>query len=308
RTLERRFLAMLNPSLNHRTAGRSAVLAVCAAAIFLTVTLAAVTAPEQTPKPPTFSTAVSAVASVAASATPTAAAVLPAPVRKTGVAKPLAAAAAAQQPLDGSLIGAVSDSTGALVPGVTVTVSSIERVTGLGVRENPVETIVSNEAGVFQFRALTPGEYSLKAELPGFTIFRKTGLRIVSSETLKENIVLVIGNVVQRVEVKAAGQPKPQLPAGTPQRIRIGGNIQAANLISQVRPVYPENARYAGLEGTVHLRGIIATDGTLIALRVVGYGDADLGSAALEAVRQWRYRPALLNNTPIEVFTEIDVE
>ena len=64
----------------------------------------------------------------------------------------------------------------------------------------------------------------------------------------------------------------------------------------------------AGIEGTVHLQGVIGTDGTLVALRVITRTDADLTNAALESVRQWRYKPALLNNEPVEIVTDIAVE
>jgi protein TonB len=82
----------------------------------------------------------------------------------------------------------------------------------------------------------------------------------------------------------------------------------AANLISQVKPIYPASAQSAGREGTVHLQGIIGVDGSLIGLRVLSSPDPDLAVAAFEAVRQWRYRPTLLNNVPVEVITDIDVD
>jgi periplasmic protein TonB len=75
-----------------------------------------------------------------------------------------------------------------------------------------------------------------------------------------------------------------------------------------VRPIYPQTTRDGGIEGTVHLQGIIGADGTLIGLRVISSNDPDLAAAALESVRQWRYRPTLLNNVPVEVITEIDVD
>ena len=86
------------------------------------------------------------------------------------------------------------------------------------------------------------------------------------------------------------------------------GNVIAPNLISQVKPAYPQSARDAGIEGIVRIQGIIAADGSLIALRAVNNPDADLTKAAIEAAKQWRYRPALLNNEPIEVPTELEVE
>jgi protein TonB len=78
------------------------------------------------------------------------------------------------------------------------------------------------------------------------------------------------------------------------------------NLIYRVRPVYPSLARQARVQGTVELRAIISKAGTIENLVVVR-GHPMLSAAALEAVRQWRYRPYLLNNEPIEVETEITV-
>ena len=299
---------MLNPSLNHRSASRVATLIVCAVTTAVTLPLAAMRAPEEGSEVLTLP-AVLATASAPVPSPPALAAATVAPKRALArKPTPPPEPGPAQGLADGSLFGGVYDSSGAAVPGVTVTVLAIERNNGVGVRENVVATDTSGETGGFQFRALTPGEYSLRAELRGFATYRKDGLRIVSSQTLKENVTLFVGNVVQRVEVVTTGQPKPPTPAGTPQRIRVGGNVVASRLISQVRPIYPQSARDAGIEGTVHLQGFIAKDGTLMALRVLSTNDRDLTAAALEAARQWRYQPALLNGEPIEVLTEIDVD
>ena len=88
----------------------------------------------------------------------------------------------------------------------------------------------------------------------------------------------------------------------------MGGNVIAANLISQVKPAYPQSARDAGIEGIVHLQGLIGTDGTLIGLSPLNFINNDLLNAAMDAVRQWRYKPTLLNNEPVQVLTTIDVE
>ena len=77
-------------------------------------------------------------------------------------------------------------------------------------------------------------------------------------------------------------------------------------MIYRVQPVYPLLARQARIQGAVELRAIISKSGTienLVALR----GHPMLIPAAINAVRQWRYRPYLLNNEPIEVETEITV-
>jgi len=92
----------------------------------------------------------------------------------------------------------------------------------------------------------------------------------------------------------------------TPQRIRVGGNVQAANLINQVRPVYPPLAKQARISGTVELSAIIGKDGRVQDLKVVR-GHPLLVQSALDAVKNWIYKPTLLNGEPVEVSTTIDV-
>lgn len=89
-------------------------------------------------------------------------------------------------------------------------------------------------------------------------------------------------------------------------RIRVGGVIENAMLINRVMPQYPAIARTAHVSGTVELHAIIAKDGTIEELSYVS-GPALLVKAAMDAVKQWRYRPTLLNGEPVEVETTIDV-
>jgi periplasmic protein TonB len=78
------------------------------------------------------------------------------------------------------------------------------------------------------------------------------------------------------------------------------------NIIYRVQPSYPSIARQAGIHGSVQLRAIISKAGTIENLVVIS-GHPMLAKSAIEAVRQWRYRPYLLNNEPVEVETEITV-
>jgi periplasmic protein TonB len=82
--------------------------------------------------------------------------------------------------------------------------------------------------------------------------------------------------------------------------------VTAAMLINRVQPMYPPLARQTRISGTVRLHAIIAKDGTVKELEVIS-GHPLLVQAALDAVRQWRYRPTLLNGEPVEVDTTIDV-
>jgi TonB family protein len=92
----------------------------------------------------------------------------------------------------------------------------------------------------------------------------------------------------------------------TSERIRVGGNIQAANLLNKVNPFYPPLARQARIQGTVRFSVIIAKDGTIRNLQLVR-GHPLLVPPATEAVRQWTYKPTLLNGQPVEVITQVDV-
>jgi protein TonB len=91
-----------------------------------------------------------------------------------------------------------------------------------------------------------------------------------------------------------------------PKRIILPAGVQQAKLIHKVVPVYPPLAKMTRVSGTVHLTGIIATDGTIRDLHVES-GPPLLIQAALEAVRQWIYKPTLLSGTPVEVVTSISV-
>jgi TonB family protein len=103
-----------------------------------------------------------------------------------------------------------------------------------------------------------------------------------------------------------AGNQVEAPPPPTPQRIRVGGKIQEVNLIRKVDPVYPPLARQADIQGTVRFTAIIGREGRIQNLQLVS-GHPLLVESARQAVTQWEYRPTLLNGSPVEVVTQIDV-
>ena len=113
----------------------------------------------------------------------------------------------------------------------------------------------------------------------------------------------VIGGVIGGVATSAAPPPPPKAAV---TRTRVGGAVQAAKLINKVQPVYPPLARQTRISGTVKLHAIIGKSGNVEQLQVVS-GHPLLVQSALDAVKQWRYQPTLLNGEPVEVDTEIDV-
>jgi protein TonB len=121
----------------------------------------------------------------------------------------------------------------------------------------------------------------------------------------------VIGGILGSVPSAAPPPPPPPVKKEepkpvTPQRIRVGGNVQQAKLVRQPRPVYPPLAKQARIQGVVKLNAIISRDGTIQNLSVLS-GHPLLVPSAMEAVKQWVYQPTLLNGEPVEVVTQIDV-
>src|SRR5437588_9474737 len=114
-----------------------------------------------------------------------------------------------------------------------------------------------------------------------------------------------MGGVLGGVIGGMGGAPPPPKPKQTGP-LRVGGNVQAARIINRVQPVYPPLARQTRISGTVRLHAIIGKDGTIQQLEVLN-GHPLLQQSALDAVRQWRYQPTLLNGEPVEVDTTIDV-
>jgi periplasmic protein TonB len=105
------------------------------------------------------------------------------------------------------------------------------------------------------------------------------------------------------------GGSRPVLPVATPAAkiapLRVS-QISEGNLVRKILPTYPALARTARIQGQVVLQAVISKQGVIENLQVVT-GHPMLVPAAIEAVRQWRYRPYVLNNEPVEVETQITV-
>jgi periplasmic protein TonB len=91
-----------------------------------------------------------------------------------------------------------------------------------------------------------------------------------------------------------------------PQRIRVSSGVSTGLLIKKVQPNYPPLAKQARIQGHVLLQAEISKDGTIQNLQLIS-GHPMLAPAAIEAVKQWRYKPYLLNGEPVAVETQVDV-
>jgi len=96
------------------------------------------------------------------------------------------------------------------------------------------------------------------------------------------------------------------VPKVSVQRVRVSQGVSQGLLIKKVQPSYPPLARQARIQGTVTLQAEISKDGTIENLRLMS-GHPMLAPAAIEAVKQWRYKPYLLNGEPVAVETTVMV-
>jgi len=111
-----------------------------------------------------------------------------------------------------------------------------------------------------------------------------------------------MGGVIGGMINSTAAIPK----VATPQRVRVSSGVSAGNLIKRVQPNYPPLARQARIQGQVVLQAEISKEGTIQNLQLIS-GHPMLAPAAIEAVKQWRYKPYLLNGEPVAVDTQVVV-
>jgi protein TonB len=109
----------------------------------------------------------------------------------------------------------------------------------------------------------------------------------------------VMGSILSSTNVAV-----PKVAA--PQRVRVSSGVFAGLLIKRVQPTYPPLAKQARIQGHVLLQAEISKEGTIQNLQLIS-GHPMLAPAAIEAVKQWRYKPYLLNGEPVAVETQVDV-
>jgi TonB family protein len=108
------------------------------------------------------------------------------------------------------------------------------------------------------------------------------------------------------MHVNAAPASADSNATKTPRQLSVPAAVMARNLTNKAMPIYPPAAKKAKIQGTVVLSAVIGKDGNIESLRVLS-GPSELQQSALDAVRQWTYKPYLLNGDPIEVLTTVHV-
>jgi len=89
--------------------------------------------------------------------------------------------------------------------------------------------------------------------------------------------------------------------------LRVGGDVTAPITITTVQPVYPEAARRARIQGTVVIQAIISESGDVRDVQVLRALPLGLDSAAADAIRKWKFKPAMLNGRPVPVYYVLTV-
>jgi len=251
--LERRFAAMLNPSLNRRCLSFKAKFLI--------------------------------------------------PLFAAGILVPLATLRLPAQTLSGKTSGTIHDPSGTGVANATIIMSNHEAKT--------IDMTSTDREGNFTFKPLPAGNYELQILKPGFETYRLSQIALDAGRDFSRTFTLEVGAITEHVMVVPENAAKPvpvETTSGKPSRLSIGGNIQAAKIITKVQPVYPDSAKSAGVSGIVILHAVVGMNGKPLSLRVMNSQvDPDLARSAVEAVSRWRYSPTLLNGEPIEVDTTVMV-
>ena len=213
-----------------------------------------------------------------------------------GVALPAASFRAKEQTGPLPLIGVAYDMTGAVLPEVAL---KLEDATGAS------RTATTDRDGRFDLGVTAPGRYMLSSTLAGFSTITQA-VTLQEARQWEQAITLQVGTLQENITVR---DQRPT-DAATVQRapVRIGGNIRPPRKTVDVRPIYPQAMRDAGMEGFVPLGALIDVEGRVSSVRLIGaHAHPELVKAAMDAVREWRFSPTLLNGEAVEVFMTVSV-
>jgi TonB family protein len=119
------------------------------------------------------------------------------------------------------------------------------------------------------------------------------------------NRTFILALLLVLAQARASARP-PQSDSERPTRVRVSQGVSLGLLVKKVSPHYPEAARRDRIQGLVVLQAVIGTNGNVEHLKVVS-GHPALTAAAIDAVKQWKYKPYQLNGQPVQVETAITV-
>lgn len=211
----------------------------------------------------------------------------------------LTAGVRAGQAAPSALTGTVYDAMGGVMPGVQIALIDAAQT---------LTSVNSAATGRFTFPSVAPGKYVIEAKLPGFRTLRNE-VELRSAADWQRVMTLQIGDLHEDVSIRgnrAAAQPAAAASPAAP--VRVGGSVRVPRKLTDVAPVYPVAMQSAGMGGLVPLEAVIGRDGSVSSVRVLSAQiHPELAGAAMDAVRQWRYSPTLLNGVAVEVMMTVNV-
>jgi TonB family protein len=172
--------------------------------------------------------------------------------------------------------------------------------------------------GLFPTYCFDPGKTSLRLVYDvGAEVFLRNSVGRFQGHEIATQVTLQLGDTKAASAQVAAlttidpetvdFTPSTDLEPSSPRAARISAAVMAGSILSKPNPRYPESAKQNHIQGSVILHAFITKDGNIRSLRLVGAPDPDLAIAAIAAVKQWRYKPYLINGEPTEVETTITV-
>jgi len=214
---------------------------------------------------------------------------------------PMASLTVNAQAARGALLGMVQDPSSARVVHCQVVAKNQN-----GTNQEVTNT---NAVGEYRFGAIPAGNYVLEFSLPGFALTKMNAV-VMPGQAARLDATLAMGTISEDITINGKKPPAVIPRSDTPpERIRVGGNVQPARLLYQTKPEYPDELQQLGIKGTVVIRAIISKYGDVLSPQVVNTDiDQRLAQFALDAVKQWRYQPSLLNGQPVEAITTLTID
>jgi beta-lactamase regulating signal transducer with metallopeptidase domain len=223
----------------------------------------------------------------------------------------VAAAAIAAAQTFNTFSGSLVDPQGAVLPGARVTVSNEQRQ----IRYE----VPTMSTGEFTLPGLSPGDYVVEVQLPGFQAYR--GTVTIRGEDVRRDLTLQVGTLNESITVddaiadgsgssaRPAAAPRPNPACGAKPAVsglRVGGNLRPPHKLKDVRPIYPAELRGTGTTSEVILDAVIGLDGFIKDIQPREGAQPAFVDAMITAVRQWQFDSTLLNCVPIEVAITIN--
>jgi len=171
----------------------------------------------------------------------------------------------------------------------------------------PVEHVVARAAGSSTASELDHNVLRLPARIPSkIAMVQDEGPAPLNATGVVGDRPGGVSNGTWNGVMDVIGSGAPVVPRTTPAKVRVSSGVAQGLLLRQVKPQYPPLAAQARIEGTVVLQATIGKDGTVQELRLVS-GHPMLTAAAIDAVKQWLYKPFYLNGEAVVVETQVNV-